>query len=43
VAVAAYQRAGAIVLNTATSGAVHISIAPDGAIHLDCFRRGERW
>jgi hypothetical protein len=43
VAVAAYQQAGAIVLNTATSGAVHIGVVPDGAIQLDCFRRGERW
>ncbi|HKD35935.1 MAG TPA: hypothetical protein VKB78_04015, partial [Pirellulales bacterium] len=43
IAVAAYQNAGAIVLNTATAGAVHIAIAPDGAIHLDCFRHGDRW
>jgi competence protein ComEC len=43
IAVAAYQRSGAIVLNTATAGAVHIGVAPDGAIRLDCFRRGDRW
>lgn len=43
IAVAAYQKAGAIVLNTSTAGAVHIGIAPDGAIRLDCFRCGDRW
>jgi competence protein ComEC len=43
IAVAAYQKAGAIVLNTATAGAVHIGIAPNGAIRLDCFRCGDQW
>lgn len=43
IAVAAYEKAGAIVLNTATAGAVHIGIAPHGAIRLDCFRYGDRW
>jgi competence protein ComEC len=43
VAVAAYQKAGSIVLNTATAGAVHISIAADGALQVDCYRDGDRW
>ncbi len=43
VAVAAYQKAGSIVLNTATAGAVHIGIAADGSLRLDCFRMGDRW
>jgi hypothetical protein len=43
VAVAAYQKAGSIVLNTATAGAVHIGIAADGALQIDCYRDGDRW
>jgi len=43
VAVEAYQKAGSLVLNTATAGAVHVSVAPGGAIGLDCFRLGDRW
>jgi competence protein ComEC len=44
VAVKAYQDAGSIVLNTATSGAVHFYLPPDGGpIRMDCYRRGERW
>ncbi len=42
VAVAAYEKAGAIVLNTATSGAVHFGIAADGSIRCDRFRQGEK-
>jgi competence protein ComEC len=43
VAVAAYQKAGSIVLNTATAGAVHLAVAPDGGLQVDCFRQGDRW
>ena len=42
-AVAAYQKAGSIVLNTATAGAVHVGISAAGEIHVDCYRRGDRW
>ncbi len=43
VAVEAYQEAGSMVLNTATSGAVHVEVKPTGSLHIDQFRRGERW
>jgi competence protein ComEC len=44
VAIAAYQAAGAVVLDTSTSGAVHFGMAPHGdTIHLDCYRNGDRW
>jgi competence protein ComEC len=43
IAVAAYQKAGSIVLNTATAGAVHLAVAPDGGLQVDCFRQGDRW
>ncbi|HEV3415694.1 MAG TPA: ComEC/Rec2 family competence protein [Pirellulales bacterium] len=43
IAVEAYQRSGAIVLNTATSGAVHVEIDSGGTIHVDRFRAGDRW
>ncbi len=43
VAVEAYRKAGAIVLNTATAGAIHFAVGSDGDMRIDCFRQGDRW
>ena len=43
IAVEAYRKSGAIVLNTATAGAVHFAVRSDGDMRVDCFRQGDRW